>query len=155
MARDFQPLMEQTEYLRGVLCADKEVRLCKDLDPGTLDPYGTGNRNFWRGMLEAGGRIAVYASQGDRAYPRVELKASLVVLTSFLAFLQEEIYTRKGLQWQWDADGKLAWQALGEFLRFTGQKAQDIIRVLYLGCSVSQDSCRGTAEQILQWTTRR
>lgn len=148
-------LLEQTDYLEGVLWADPELRLDKALDAGAeIDMYGTGTKAFWRGLLETSGYMGV-ASCGDRAYPRIELRASHSILTKFLAFLQEEIHTRQGIAWPWDADGKLAFQALGEFVRVTGQKAQDICRCLYVDQTVGRTSARQSADKIMAWAGRK
>lgn len=149
-------ISEALRYLQGVLWADPAMRLDKDIDASArIDLYGTGTKAFWRGLLETGGYIGMSAAGGERAYPRVELKASYSILTKFLAFLQEEIYARNGVEWQWDADGKLAWQAMGEFLRLTGQKAQEVVRVLYLGETVGREGARRMADQIVQWVGRK
>jgi hypothetical protein len=147
----------QTEYLRGALFSDIE-----HLDPALIDPYGTGNRDFWRGFIEAVGNVAIYPKlppyippQGP-TYPHVDFKANYAVLSKFLAFLQEEIHTRQGIQWKWDDDGKLEAKAQreGDFC-VNSQKAQDVVRVLYMNCSVSKESCREAADRIIQWLPKR
>lgn len=148
-------LMEQTDYLEGVLWSDPDLRMNKLLDAErAIDPYSTGTKAFWRGVLETAGYIAM-SSSGLRAYPRVEMRGSYSFLTKFLAFLQEEIHTRNGVQWAWDADGKLAFQALGQFIRVTGLKAQEVARVLYVGQRVGRESTRHVVDNILGWTGRK
>lgn len=146
--------LEQVEYLHGILYADPEHRLNADADTDDIDSYGTGTKAFWRGMLEGAGYIAITGT-GEKRYPRVELKGSLPVLTKFLAFMQEEVERAVGMPWAWDADGSLAFQAAGGFLRLTGQRAQDICRILYVDQEVGQDSIRHVVDEILTWTTKR
>ncbi|MGO9262718.1 MAG: hypothetical protein ACLQU1_41540 [Bryobacteraceae bacterium] len=159
-APNFGQILEQTEYLRGMLFADS-AELHVDLDPNLIDRFGTGNRDFWRGFIEASGIVKMYPEtppyipvQGP-TYPRVQFKATYGMLTKFLAFLQEEIHTRQGIQWKWDADGQQESRARGGTFRVTGQKGQEVVRVLYLGCSVSKESFREEADQIVQWVPRR
>jgi hypothetical protein len=149
-------MREQAQYLWGVLLADSEFREDRDCDVSLIDPYGTGTKAFWRGFLESCGKITVKASGGaDREYPLVSVtKVSYQILVKFLAFMQEEVYTRNGCEWQWDADGKLEWQAKGRFLRISGQKAQDVVRVLYIGETVGRESARRMADRIVQWAPR-
>jgi hypothetical protein len=152
-------IREQNDYLWGVKLADQEEFLeDPDSNVALIDPYGTGTKAFWRGLFETAerGNITIKKSGGgDREYPMVYLKASHGILTKFLAFMQEEVYTRNGITWDWDDDGKLAWQAIGGFLRITGQKAQDVVRVLYIGETVGRESARHMADRIVAWTSRR
>ena len=98
-------------------------------------------------MKKAGGH--------DYEYPLVSVaKVSHSILVKFLAFMQEEICTRQGVEWQWDDNGKLDWQAKGSWLRITGQKAQEVVRVLYIGETVGRESARHTADRIVQWVPR-
>lgn len=150
----FLKLREQEQYLMGVLWADQDLRLNPAVDASAIDPFGTGTKAFWRGLLETAGSIRMDSAGGrDYSHPHVSLKAAYTILVKFLAFLQEEICTRNHIQWQWDDDGKLDWQTKGGFIRVTGQKAQDIIRVLYLGESVGRESARNTADRIVAWSS--
>ena len=89
-------MVEQCEYLRGVLFADKEHRMDKDLsrDIGKeIDPYGTGTQHFWRGLVETGGYIAL-ESAGNYASPQFVLKGGYRLLRRFLDFVEEELGPR-------------------------------------------------------------
>jgi hypothetical protein len=145
---------ERNEYLEGVLWSDKDLRMDRGVDADAIDPFGTGTKAFWRGLLEGAGSMSIGAS-GPRSYPRIELQATYAVLGKFLQFLQEEIHTRRGVEWAWDEEGKLEWQARGEFLRVTGKKAQDIVRVLYLDQTVGRQSVRHVADKIIAWSGRK
>ncbi len=145
---------ERLQYLDGVLMADEDFRLNEQADATKIDPFGTGTKAFWRGMLEAGGTVTPHGHTSEHVYPRIELKAAYQILVKFLAFMQEEICTRNGIPWAWDEGEKLEWQAKGRFIRVSGQKAQDIVRVLYLGENVGRSSVRHKADQIVQWTPR-
>jgi len=159
-APNFRALNEQTEYLRGALFAD--VRMDEDLDPALIDPYGTGNQHFWRGFIEACAIVEMYPKpkasyipvQGP-TYPHVEFKASHAVLVKFIAFLQEEIHTRQGIQWKWDDDGKIESRARRESFCATSRKGQEVVRVLYLNSTVSKNSYAQAADRIVQWVPRR
>ena len=155
MSRSTIPTDESLQYLEGVLWADPDMRLNPAVDAKDIDQFGTGTKAFWRGLLETAGYIGMSASSSDRAYPRVELKASHGILTKLLAFLQEEVCARQHVEWLWDADGKLGWQAMGGFIRITGQKAQDIVRVLYLDQTVGRVSARHVADRIVGWTGKK
>ena len=152
-------IREMNDYLWGVQLADQEEFLeDPDCNVALIDPYGTGTKAFWRGLLETAerGNITMKRSGGgDREYPHIYLKASYPIVKRFLEFLQEEINTRNDVSWDWDDEGKLAWQALGGWLRITGQKAQDVVRVLYIGETVGRESARHMADRIVQWTSRK
>jgi len=147
-------IRELNDYTWGVLLADQEEFL-KDphCDVALIDPFGTGTKAFWRGLLETAGFIGMDKAK-QYEYPRVSLKASYPIVAKFLAFMQEEVHTRNGVTWDWDDDGKLAWQSMGGWLRITGQKAQDVVRVLYLGETVGRESARHMADRIVQWMPR-
>jgi len=141
-----------------VLYGDKEQRL--DQNPARdigneIDPYGTGTRHFWRGVLETGGYIAVEAA-GRYAYPQFKLEGGYRFLRKFLDFCEEELAPRAvGSQFKWDADGKLDFQAMGGFVSVGGARAQEVVRVLYLGAVISRDTYRHRADRIVQWVPKR
>lgn len=154
----FQPMVEQTEYLRGVLYADKEHRLDSDLtrDIGSeIDPYGTGSKHFWRGVIESAGYVQI-ESAGRYDYPQFELKGGYNFLKKFLAFLEEEFAPCAPVPGvKFDFDGKLDWQARGGFVKLRGLRVQELVKALYLGASVSRASFRGKADRIVQWLPKR
>ena len=156
---DASPIVrEQLDYLEGVLWADPEHRLDPDptRDVGReIDPHGTCNHHFWRGVLEAAGTMAISPNRGTCTYPYVVLKGSHSFLTKFLAFCNEEINQMKGVPWAWDADGALAFQASGGKVKVTGTKAQEVVRVLYGNSTVGLHSFRDRADEIWNWTPRR
>ena len=147
--KEFAALMEQNSYLEGVLWADKAHRL--DLDSSRdvsteIDAYGTGNKHFWRGVLETAGSLTDYAN--GNYYPRMELKGSYSFLIKFVDFLQEEM-EREGMGMYWiETDEKLRFMASGGKVRITGARAQDVVRLLYLGVAVARDGSRERAEKI-------
>jgi len=149
-------MREQAQYLWGVLLADSEFREDRECNVALIDPFGTGTKAFWRGFLEAAGNITMKKAGGhDYEYPLVSVaKVSHPILVKFLAFMQEETCTRQGVEWQWDDTGKLAWQAIAGWLSMTGQKAQDVVRVLYIGETVGRESARRMADRIVQWVPR-
>jgi len=152
----FQKLGEQEQYLEGVLWADPDLRLNPAVEAADIDPYGTGTKAFWRGFLEGAGTITLKRAGGrDYEYPLVSVKASYGILAKLLAFMQEEVCDRNHVPWPWDADGKFEWQAKGGFLNLTGEKAADIIRILYIGETVGRESVRQMADRIVQWMPRR
>lgn len=154
---DFKRKLEASWYLLGVQLADQTYRLDKNFNPKLIDPYGTGTKAFWRGILETAGAIRLDAGGGgDRKYPYVGLKASHAFLTVFLAFLEEELGTRLPLaqgevRSSFDFDGKLAWQAMGDFIWMKGTQARDVVRLLYLGETVGRDKPRRLADAIVTW----
>ena len=154
---NFKRKLEEAWYLQGVLLSDEAYRLDKDFNPKLIDPYGTGTKAFWRGVLESAGAIRMdTAGGGGRIYPFVGLKASHAFLTVFLAFLEEELGTRFPLvqgevQSAFDADGKLAWQAMGDFVKMKSTQARDVVRLLYLGDTVGRDKPRRLADGIVTW----
>jgi hypothetical protein len=154
----FKPMVEQTEYLLGVLYADKEHRLDMDLtrDIGSeIDPYGTGSQHFWRGVVDTGGYIAVEGA-GRYEYPQFELKGGYRFLRKFLDFCEETLAPRSlGSQFKWDADGKLEFQAMGNFISLGGGRAQEVVRLLYVGAVISRDTFRQRANRIVQWLPKR
>lgn len=156
-------LVEQTEYLEGVLWSDPALRLDPEVDPSDIDMYGTGTPAFWRGLIESSGYVGLCRGSSDRKYPRVELKASYGVLCKFLDFLQEELQPSlsqilagtHAYQQQWDTDGKLMHMAGGGLVRVTGVKAQDVCRVLYPPDSlIGLESIRCRVDEILTWVPR-
>ena len=148
--------IERSEYLEGVLWADEDFRLDKLVDASKIDPFGTGTKAFWRGFIETAGTISMKAAGGgDRAYPRVHLKAVYQILVKFLAFMQEEICTRNGIPWEWDELGRFEFQAKGTFLTVTGQKAVDIVTTLYLGQTVGRSSVRHVVDRIVVWIPKQ
>lgn len=152
----FHKLGEQEQYLRGLLWADEDIRLDPAVDASAIDPFGTGTKAFWRGFLEGAGTITLKKAGGrDYAYPLVSVRASYAILVKLLAFMQEEVCDRNRVPWPWDADGKFEWQAKGGFLNFTGEKAADAVRVLYIGETVGRESARRVADAIVQWMPRR
>ncbi len=120
-----------------------------------IDSYGTGNKAFWRGVLEGGGYMGLLVTQNSNTSPRIEIKATPAVLRKFIAFIAEANAERCGMDWAWDADGKLAWQANGGFIRVTGVKAQEVCLALYMGQSVGCSSYRAIADRIFQWISKR
>ncbi|WP_321471090.1 hypothetical protein [uncultured Paludibaculum sp.] len=153
--RDCRRLLEQADYLEGVLWADPARRLDNQVDPDDIDPWGTGTAAFWRGLIESAGYIALLTND-QRTYPRLELRASWPVLSKMLEFLQEEVNQANGLKWDWDEGGKFQWQAGGGRVRVCGVKAQEAIRALYPPDStVGLESIRAKVDRILTWTPRR
>src|SRR5260370_39931336 len=98
---NFKRKLEEAWYLQGVLLSDEAYRLDKDFNPKLIDPYGTGTKAFWRGVLESAGSIRMdTAGGGGRIYPFVGLKPSHARLTVFLQCVEEELGTRLPLvQW--------------------------------------------------------
>jgi hypothetical protein len=144
---------EPLDYLEGVLWADPAHRL--DMDPARnvsreIDPWGTGTKAFWRGVLESAGYIGLNGA-GDRQYPRLELAGSYHFLLKFVDFLAEEL--ADNLAWP-DTDKKLRFAASGGRLRLSAARAQDAIRALYVGETIGQDSVRARVDSILVWTGR-
>src|SRR5689334_14458388 len=101
--RQQEVLIEQTEYLLGVLYADPEHRKDGDLDRNIgdeIDAHGTGTAAFWRGVLETAGRLALYPKkprENEPRYPRIELEGSYRFLRKFLDFLEESCAPQCGL----------------------------------------------------------
>ena len=153
----FDAVIEQNSYLEGVLWADAVHRLDMDAsrDVSTeIDAYGTCNKHFWRGVIEIAGRLNEYAC-GEYSYPRLELEGSYSFLIKFVDFIKEEM-DREGMGMYWlEEDAKLRFAASGGRLRITGARAQDVVRLLYLGVAVARDSSRERAEKILAWTPKR
>lgn len=153
----FEGVIEQNSYLEGVLWSDKTHRLDLDSsrDVGSeIDAYGTCNKHFWRGVIEAAGRLNLYPCQ-DYFYPRLELEGSYSFLIKFVDFIKEEM-DREGMGMYWlEEDERLRFMASGWKLRITGARAQDVVRLLYLGVAVARDSSRERAEKILAWTPKR
>lgn len=156
-------MIEQCEYLRGVLFADKENRMDKDLsrDIGKeIDPYGTGTQHFWRGLIETGGYIAL-ESAGNYASPQLVLKGGYRLLRRFLDFVEEELGPRSpaprmlGAEVKWDADGKLDFQARGGFISLGGTRAQEVVNLLYAGATISRDTYRYRANRIFHWVSKK
>jgi len=156
-AKCYAAQLEQTEYLAGVLWTDRAHRLDKDSSrniSAEIDPYGTCTKAFWRGVIEVAGRIYESPS-GDYTYPQLELEGSYAFLLKFVDFLKEEM-EREGMGMHWsETDRKLRFAASGGKLRLTGVRAQQAVRVLYLGAIVGRDSYRHRADSILQWTQKR
>ena len=152
----FKPLMEQCEYLRGVLYADKEHRMDMDLsrDIGKeIEPYGTGTQHFWRGVVDTGGYIA---SEGSYQYPQFELKGGYRFLRKFLDFCEESLAPGiLGGQFKWDADGNLEFQAMGNCISLNGTRAQEVVRLLYVGAVIGREAFRQRADRIIQWVPKR
>ena len=143
-------LCEQTDYLEGVLWADKAHRM--DADPSRdvsneIDPYGTGTKAFWRGVLETAGYIGLKG--GDRQYPRVELAGSYSFLGKFVEFLAEELAGNVYWAESWE---QLRFAASGGRVRISGTRAQDVCRLLYVGQEIGQDTIRQRVDAILIWT---
>jgi hypothetical protein len=132
-----------------------------DFDRKLIDPFGTGTKAFWRGVLESAGAIRLDAAGGgDRKYPKVKLKGSHAFLTVFLEFLEEELSIPSLLangkaKPKFDFDGKLAWQAMGGYLDFRPVQSRDIVRLLYIGETVGQESSRCMADRIVTWEPAR
>jgi hypothetical protein len=149
---------EAEDYLRGILWADKDIRLNEDIDVKQIDPWGTGTKAFWRGFIETAGTVSMTSAGAspngtDYEYPRVEIKETIYpILRKFLDFMQEEMMRYSPLQW--DEDGKFEWQAKGGFLRITGYKAKDIVRTLYISEVVGRESVRRVVDRIVIWTGR-
>ena len=157
---DFERLLEQSWYLKGVLLADKEYRMDKDFSPSLIDAHGNGTKAFWRGVLETGGSIRMDAGGGrDYKHPYVELRGSYAFLSAFLAFLEEELGTRilgpvfqgGSLNAAFDDDCQLASKAAVERVWVKGPKAHRIVRLLYLGQTVGRASPRRKADEIVTW----
>jgi hypothetical protein len=143
-------LLEQTEYLEGVLWSDPMHRLDKDAGRDVsreIDPYGTCTKAFWRAVLETAGYIALTVS-GERKYPRITLGGCYSFLLKFVDFLHEEM---DPMVWA-DTDAKLRFMVSGGQLRITGVRAQDVCRVLYMGQEIGLDSIRHKVDEILMWT---
>ena len=155
---NFRALVEQAEYLLGVLYGDEAHRKDNDLarDIGNeIDPYGPGTRDFWRGVVETGGYMKVEPA-GRYEYPRFRLEGGYKLLRKFLDFCEQELAPRAlGLGMRWDADGKLNHQAMGCCIRLGSQQTQEVVRLLYLGATVSRDSFRLEADRIVQWVSKR
>lgn len=145
--------VEHREYLRGVMFSDPDYRKDPEVDIDMIDPYGTGNKAFWRGVLEGGGYIGLPNSRGQ-GYPRIELHGAAPVLLKFIEFIGEENSRRCGVNWKWDSEGKLAWQANGGFVRVTGQRAVEVTLALYHDQTVGRASCRRIADGIVAWSPR-
>jgi len=155
--KEFAAIMEQNSYLEGVLWADKAHRL--DLDSSRdvsteIDAYGTGNKHFWRGVLETAGSLNDYAN-GNYSYPRIELKGSYCFLLKFVDFMKEEM-EQDGLGMYWiDADEKLRFMASGGKVRLTGTMAQHVVKTLYTDATVSRESFGERINRIWSWVPAR
>jgi hypothetical protein len=152
----FDAVIEQNSYLEGVLWADKAHRL--DLDSSRdvsteIDAYGTGNKHFWRGVLETAGSLNDYAN--GNYYPRMELKGSYSFLIKFVDFLQEEM-AREGMGMHWiETDEKLRFMASGGKVRFSGEMAQHAVKILYADANVTRESFGERVNRIWSWTSAR
>jgi len=158
-------LIEQNEYLRGVLYSDVKHRLDMNYDRDIaqeIDPYGTSTRHFWRGVVETVGRIGMQGLnqreidmglQGaGYTYPRFELRGSYRFLRMFLDHIEENVAVA-GMSF--DDTGKLNFACGGNILRLSGYKAQDVVKHLYQDHTVSRESVRTIVDVVLTWTGKK
>jgi hypothetical protein len=152
---DYARAREQVDYLEGVLWADPARRKNGDSNPDDIDRFGNHTPAFWRGFVEIGGCISLNNNGAERKYPRVELKGAYNILLKFLAFLNEEINAKKGVDWHWDERDRYKTMAVGGFLRITGKKAQEVVCALYPPESViGWESTRALVDEIVTWIPR-
>jgi hypothetical protein len=155
----FSHLLEQAEYLRGVLLADEAYRFDEDFDASLIDPYGTGTLHFWRGVVETAASLYMRPA-GNYTYPYCELKGSYPFLKKFLDFLEENLAVQ-GMVIQGnpraklDADGKLDWQIKGGFIRLRGTLARDTVALLYRGARVRREKYSSMANTMWAWESKK
>lgn len=156
----FLELREQHWYLKGCLLADDEFRMNKGFNRAEIDTHGTGTADFWRGVIDTAGSIRM--SGARYRYPFIELQGRYAFLSVFLEFLEEQLGARvlqplalTGQTAKFDFDGKLAWQATGDFVRLKCKQAQDLARLMYVGCSVCRETNRHVADEMVMWGSRK
>lgn len=150
---DYDALMEQSEYLNGVLWSDKAHRMDMDSDRDVgkeIDRYGSCSRHFWRGVLDAGGYVSMKESRTGTANPLVHLNGSYCFLAKFHQHLVEEL--GKPLV---DPEGKLLFQCSANKMMMSGALAKAVIVHLYAGARVTATSNQFKADLCMTWTPRR
>ena len=60
-----------------------------------------------------------------------------------------------GAEVKWDADGKLDFQARGNYISLGGARAQEVINLLYAGATISRDTYRYRANRTFHWVSRK
>jgi hypothetical protein len=146
---DHERMIEQTEYLRGVLYADMAVTA---EDMLALDPWGNtfGTAAFWRGVIEHTGRMRLYnSSKPELETPVVSMTGTYALLIEFILWLRvQATATSTGYLFDWD---KLDASCSRGTVKVTGQRAQHIVRWLYTNAWVSTTSQQQSVNDILRW----
>lgn len=110
-------------------------------------PLAWHSRDFWRGMVDGDGTVAVYKTKTGREYPWIKISGSRKLVDCWNLFaLQNGLRPSNPNQCK---KSPLIWSAY-----YNGAPAQKIISLLYSNACVSLDRKQAVALKCLEWSPR-